>query len=589
MSAMLKLHRQCKKIVTSSSIFQTRLQQTQIKPKPHVGPRLTDIVPVFRKAASFSNRTALRDLYGSYTYANLFVSAKELSREITKNLNGKTDQQVLFLCPNDANYVITQWAIWMSGHIAVPMNSVHPQNMLEYYAKDCDSKLLVTTREHADLMQKVAKSCDKPLYVLDEKLQENALQKGAGKQSDLEGGQSPDFYNKKNAMILYTSGTTGNPKGVVLTHKNIISQVHTLIDAWKWTSNDVILHVLPLHHVHGIVNALLCPLYVGAKCSMLPKYDSNNVWSSLLGVNAQPDDRKITVFMAVPTIYAKLIDEYERVFSKDSKMTEYIKMTLKTKMRLIVSGSAPLPVPLYEKWLDVTGHNLLERYGMTEIGMCLSHEYDSQREPGYVGIPLPGVSVRLGQLSEEDEGDFTFLLDCTNNNGDIQLKMNKSITFKEDPVGELLVKGDGVFKEYFNRPEATQNEFTTGKWFKTGDMCQYSREKKLFKILGRSNIDIIKTGGYKVSALEIETQLLGHPDIADCAVVGLVDETWGEKVAAVVVLRKGTKLTLDTLKIWAKGEMTDYTVPRVLKVVETIPKNSMGKINKRELVAKIFP
>lgn len=149
--------------------------------------------------------------------------------------------------------------------------------------------------------------------------------------------------------------------GVVLSHKNLQSQITTLLDFWKWSSNDTILHTLPLHHVHGIVNALLCPLYIGAKTVMLKKFNANTVWSYLLGVGAKPDERKITVYMAVPTIYAKLIDEYKRVFKDDPKMVEYIRNTLKNKMRLMISGSAPLPASIFNKWLELSGHSLLER------------------------------------------------------------------------------------------------------------------------------------------------------------------------------------------------------------------------------------
>lgn len=217
------------------------------------------------------------------------------------------------------------------------------------------------------------------------------------------------------------------------------------------------------------------------------------VWSYLLGINAS-SDQKVTVFMGVPTIYTKLIEEYKKVFSNDSKMCEYIKNTLKAKVRLMVSGSAPLPIPVYQKWLEISGHRLLERYGMTEIGMCLSQLYDSQREPGYVGVPLPGVSVRLGYKRDDDEGDYAVLLECSNLHGEIKMKKGEKIGNDENPQGELLVKGDSVFKEYYNRPEATLKEFTIDNWFKTGDMCQYTKEKKLFKILGRSSVDIIKTG-----------------------------------------------------------------------------------------------
>lgn len=320
---------------------------------------------------------------------------------------------------------------------------------------------------------------------------------------------------------------------------------------------------------------------------MLPKFDSTTVWSYLLGVNAPAGDRKITVFMAVPTIYSKLIEEYDKVFSGDSKMCEYIKTTLKNKIRLMVSGSAPLPVPVYNRWLDVSGHKLLERYGMTEIGMCLSQVYDSEREPGYVGVPLPGVSVQIGIKPEEFEGDYDILLECSNENGQIQFKMFGDRE-DGDPTGELLVKGDSVFKEYYNRPDATENEFTLDRYFKTGDTCQYSIDKKLFKILGRTNVDIIKTGGYKVSALEIETHLLAHPDILDCAVLGVKDEKWGEKVAAVVVLKEGKSLDLDALREFAKQKVAPYAAPTVMKLVKELPKNSMGKINKKELVKKAF-
>lgn len=371
-----------------------------------------------------------------------------------------------------------------------------------------------------------------------------------------------------------------------MTHKNIITQAHTLIDAWKWTPNDIILHALPLHHVHGIVNALLCPLFVGAKCNMLPKYDSNAVWSHLLGINTNSDDRKVTVFMAVPTIYSKLIEEYERMFGKDPKMTEYIKTTLKSRVRLMVSGSAPLPVPIYEKWLDITGHRLLERYGMTEIGMCFSQEYDSNREPGFVGVPLPGYSIKIGQKSNVKDGDYVALMECSNINNKLQMKVNN--LNNEDPIGELLVRGDGIFKEYYNKPMVTQSEFTIGKWFKTGDTCQYSIDKKLFKILGRTSVDIIKTGGYKVSALEIETILLAHPAISDCAILGIPNEKWGEIVAGVVVLRPEVELSWETLKEWCKSKMTNYMVPKTIKVVDSIPKNAMGKVNKKELFATLF-
>lgn len=374
--------------------------------------------------------------------------------------------------------------------------------------------------------------------------------------------------------------------GVVISHKNINSQINTLVDAWKWNENDSTLHTLPLHHIHGIVNALLCPLYVGAKCVMLPKFDANTVWSYLLGVNNLANERRITVFMAVPTIYAKLIAEYERVFSGDPKMVEYVKQTLKNKLRLMISGSAPLPVPLFDKWFAISGHKLLERYGMTEIGMCLSNVYESQYEPGYVGVPLPGVSVQIASKPEMDnEGDYNILLECTNTAH--ELKYQKNYFNHKDPVGELFVKSNSVFREYYNQPKITEESFTLNGYFKTGDICQYSNEKKTFKILGRKSVDIIKSGGYKISALEIETHLLSHSCIKDCAVFGVPDETWGEKIIALISLKSNTSLNSDDLKHWAKKSIPEYQIPKEVKFVECIPRNAMGKVNKKE-VAKMY-
>ncbi|GLV36366.1 Acyl-CoA synthetase family member 3 [Carabus blaptoides fortunei] len=512
------------------------------------------------------------------------MSAKEVAAQINKLTGHKNNERILFLCPNDASYVITQWAIWISGQIAVPVHFSHPESVLQYYCDDSEANLLVTTLEYADVMQAVANKANKKLLILDDKLRQNAARTIPKKTADLEGGLPGEFYAKNNAMILYTSGTTGSPKGVVLSHKNLQSQMLTLIDAWKWNNNDIILHSLPLHHTHGIVNALMCPLYIGAKCTMLPKFESNAVWSHLLAINTSTTDR-ITVYMGVPTMYAKLVLEYERIFMKNPRVVEYIKTTLKNKVRLMVSGSAPLPMPLFQKWEEITGHRLLERYGMTEIGMCLSNEYDGVREPGYVGNPLPGVSIRLA--AKNPGGSTNIILECSNRDNQIQVE-HSATSNRKDMSGELWVKGPSVFEEYFKKPEATQKEFTQDGWFKTGDTAKYNSNKKVFKIMGRTSVDIIKTGGYKVSALEVETYLLGHQDIEDCAIVGVHDDTWGQRVAAVIVLKKNAKMDLQKLRDWSKTIMAEYAVPSVAKFVETIPKNTLGKVNKPELVKKLF-
>jgi len=261
--------------------------------------------------------------------------------------------------------------------------------------------------------------------------------------------------------------------------------------------------------------------------------------------------RKYTVFMAVPTIYVKIIQYLE---SLDAGRREAITSAFKG-MRLNVSGSAACPVKLFNQWKAMTGQTLLERYGMTEIGMGLSNSYLGERRAGAVGLPLKGVEVALF----DDDGK---LID------------------KEDVPGEIRVRGDNVFLEYWNNPQATEESFADG-WFRSGDVAV--REKGYYRIMGRSSVDIIKSGGYKLSALEIEGTLLTHDKIAECAVVGMEDETWGEAVTAFVALKAGQTLTLPELKSWCETRMSPYKIPKSLRLMQTLPRNAMGKVVKPDL------
>jgi len=345
-------------------------------------------------------------------------------------------------------------------------------------------------------------------------------------------------------MIIYTSGTTSKPKGVVSTHKNIAAQIKALVDAWEWTASDHILHVLPLHHIHGIINALSCALWVGATCEILPKFDAAKVWSRFLSGD-------VTLFMAVPTIYIKLIEAWEQASPQQREAMS----AACSKMRLMISGSAALPVRVLEKWKEITSHVLLERYGMTEIGMALSNPLHGERVPGSVGTPLPDVEVRLVDESGNE----------------VEAKI----------PGEILIKGPSVFLEYWHKPEATQQAFHNG-WFRTGDIAVVQNNS--YRILGRNSVDIIKTGGYKVSAVEIEEVLCMHPDIEECAVVGIPDRDWGERVCAALVIKSANTLTLDSLRIWAKERLANYKIPTRILIVDDLPRNAMGKAIKPKVI-----
>jgi malonyl-CoA/methylmalonyl-CoA synthetase len=273
---------------------------------------------------------------------------------------------------------------------------------------------------------------------------------------------------------------------------------------------------------------------------MMTRFDAHAVWEKIAG-------GALTVFMAVPTIYLRLISVWETA----STQRQLQLSQAAARMRLMVSGSAALPVSTLERWKEMTGHILLERYGMTEIGMALSNPLYGKRVPGSVGTPLPGVQVRL----------------CGQNGEPVA----------EGVPGEIEVRGPSVFSEYWGKPEATQEAFRDG-WFCTGDTA--TRENGVYRILGRTSIDILKTGGHKVSALEIEEVLLQHPAITECAVVGVADEEWGQRVAAAVVLRAGAALSLYALRTWARELLAVHKLPSRLIVLEALPRNAMGKVVK---------
>jgi malonyl-CoA/methylmalonyl-CoA synthetase len=280
---------------------------------------------------------------------------------------------------------------------------------------------------------------------------------------------------------------------------------------------------------------------------MLPVFDAGVVWERL-------GSGDITVFTGVPTMYRRLIGAWEAASETDRRAwSEGAR-----RARLMMSGSAALPVQTLERWREITGHTLLERYGMTEIGMALSNPLHGERRPGAVGVPLPGVEVRL----VTDGG----------------------VPVPEGETGEIEVRGPNVFLEYWQRPEETRAAFRDG-WFRTGDVAVV--EQGSYRLLGRTAVDIIKTGGYKASALEIEEVLRRHPAIAECAVVALPDADWGERVAAAVELAPASALTLDELQQWAKTQLAAYKVPRDLRVVTALPRNAMGKVVKPE-VASLF-
>ncbi len=486
-------------------------------------------LPLIGRAQSHAERVAILADSRSFRYREIFDRSARLASVLLDGSVDLEEARIAYLIPAGYDHVCAQWAIWRAGGISVPLSLSATETELMYTLNDSAASCVVVTR---DLQRRVELLCQElglRLLIID----------------DLDAAERisrlPELDKRRGALILYTSGTTSEPKGVVSTHETIQAQIESLVNAWKWQPDDSIPLFLPLHHVHGIINVMSCALWAGATIEPFPRFDLDSILKRVASDS-------YTVFMAVPTIYVKLSQRIDAMGDDEREAV----VDGFSKMRLMISGSAALPASVHKSWAILTGQQLLERYGMTEIGMALSNPCEGERRPGTVGQPLPGVEIRL----KSDQGD---------------------VVTDEGMPGEIQVRGKSVFSEYWRRPQLTADSFDDG-WFKTGDMAIL--ENGYYQIMGRQSVDIIKSGGYKLSALEIESVLIDHPSIHECAVVGIPDQTWGEGVAAAIVLHGDTELDLQTLRSWSQNRLSKYKIPKHWKVVESLPRNAMGKVTK---------
>jgi malonyl-CoA/methylmalonyl-CoA synthetase len=357
------------------------------------------------------------------------------------------------------------------------------------------------------------------------------------------GGELPDSLGpERTAVVLYTSGTTGPPKGVMIPRRAIVSNLDALADVWEWTGDDRLAHGLPLFHVHGLVLGILGPLRRGGSVEHVGRFSPAALADALR--------RGATMVFGVPTMYHRIADEAERDPAIGSAFR---------RARLLVSGSAPLPAVEHERIERLTGQRIVERYGMTETLMNVSVRASGERTPGFVGLPLPGVELRL----VDDDG--------------VPIETSDGET-----IGEIQIRGPNLFTGYLNRPDATAEAFRNG-WFRTGDLAT-RRADGYVRIVGRRATDLIKSGGYKIGAGEIEAALLEHPAVAEAAVAARPDADLGERVAAWIVCREGSSVDEDELTSHVTALLAPYKRPREFHFVDALPRNDMGKVMKKALL-----
>jgi malonyl-CoA/methylmalonyl-CoA synthetase len=357
---------------------------------------------------------------------------------------------------------------------------------------------------------------------------------------DARGGAVPEEPpDDAPAIVVYTSGTTGPPKGAVLPRRSISSNLDALAEAWEWTGDDVVAHGLPLFHVHGLILGSLGPLRRGGAVHHLGRFSAEAAAAAF--------DRDATMLFAVPTMYHRLVED------PSPEVADAL-----ARARLLVSGSAALPAADHERFERLTGQRIVERYGMTETLMNTAVRANGERRPGYVGPPLPGVAVRL----VDDDGDVIAAAD-------------------DETIGEVHVRGPNLFLEYLNRPEATAEAMTEG-WFRTGDLAVRAPGGYV-RIVGRRATDLIKSGGFKIGAGEIEGALLEHPDVEEAAVTGEPDADLGERIVAWIVARPGAAPSADELAGHVADLLTPHKRPRTVRFVEALPRNEMGKVQKKRL------
>ena len=481
-------------------------------------PALDDPVP---------DRTALTFPDRSLSYAEL----GRAGRDVAAQLDGTA--RVAVLAESRIETAVAVIGALLAGVPVIPINPKSGSSELAHIVGDAEPEAIA-----------IAPGSDVPEAFEDRRRVEIDLDAGAGADAAGPSGERPGLSDEDPALIVYTSGTTGRPKGAVLPRRSIASNLDALAEVWGWTDADVVAHGLPLFHVHGLVIGILGPVRRGGTALHIGRFSPGGVQEALEG--------RGTMLFGVPTMYRRLAD----AAAESPGLAKAL-----GGARLLVSGSAALPATEHARLQKLTGRGVVERYGMTETLMNTAVHADARPAPGTVGPPLPGVDVRL----VDDDGGVLAGAD-------------------DETIGEIQVRGPNLFLEYLNRPDATAEAMRDG-WFATGDMATRTADGYI-RIVGRRATDLIKSGGYKIGAGEIEGCLREHPAVEDAAVTGEADDDLGERVVAWIVLRDGAAVKESELVDHVADQLAPHKRPRDVRFLKELPRNDMGKVQKARLGAE---
>jgi malonyl-CoA/methylmalonyl-CoA synthetase len=553
---------------------------------------------IFRQLVDHGPNIATASSKGGFnlTYSEILqesaLIAARLGRTVisSPSTSPSTFRPIALLAPQDHTFCLGFMGVLQAGGAVVPIYSRSPQREIEFILRDSGcAQVLLHPQFRSNLTPLLRGSKGLDIAVVDlipgadlSDLERIAAMRMGKDKTALLGHQNIEIVEwiesseNADAMVVYTSGTTGRPKGVVKTHAQLAEMCKGVVKAWNYAPTDRVLEFLPLHHLHGLLNKCLAVLWAGGVVEFLGSANANAIWDRL----ADPTKPMLSMFHAVPTIYALMLEELESGRMDEASQKRALQHL--RQMRLIVSGSAALPQCRFSKWEALTGHRILERYGTTEAGMILGNPLTpvSTRFPGHVGAPFPGMDVRL--VDPETEAD---------------------VTREPGKQGEVRVRSEhGLFSRYHNRSEVTRKAFDEDNWYKTGDLGKYDPEKG-FKIVGRLSADILNSGGYKISALEIEAAIQEHEQVAEVVVLGRCHSKWGDEVVAVVRIKETAMrsanvsgnplekrtalLTTEGLHDFLASRLASHMLPRTMYIVNSIPKNAMGKVDKRVLLEQL--